>query len=39
MTALVAPSIPYDVLAAQMDLAEKAEVTSPQQNTVSRISY
>jgi len=40
VTALVAPSIPYDVLAAQMDLAEKAEVTSPQKSTIStRISY
>ena len=39
VTALEAPSISYDVLAAQMDFAEKAEVTSPQQNTVSRIFY
>ena len=40
VTALVEPSISYDVLAAQMDLAEKEKVTSPQKSTIStRISY
>lgn len=38
--ALIEPSISYDVLAAQMDLAEKEKVTSPQESMIStRISY
>ena len=40
VTALVAPSISYDALAVQMDLAEKEDSPAPQRSTLStRISY